>query len=66
MVPLGETLIGAGVPLVGTANGLYAGFKILGALPYVSELLHFTGSETPQIKDFNKALEHLEILNLDS
>ena len=60
MVPLGETLIGAGVPLVGTANGLYAGFKILGALPYVSELLHFTGSETPQIKDFNKALEHLE------
>ncbi|QVL54721.1 MAG: hypothetical protein KFB95_05210 [Simkaniaceae bacterium] len=60
MIPLGETLIGAGVPLVGTANGLYAGFKIIGALPYVTELLHFTGSETPQIKDFNKALEHLE------
>ena len=60
MIPLGETLISAGVPLVGTANGLYAGFKIIGALPYVTELLHFTGSETPQIKDFNKALEHLE------
>ncbi len=60
MIPLGNSLIEAGIPLVGAANGFYAGFKIIGALPYVTELLHFTGSETPQIKDFHKALGYLE------
>ncbi|WP_316357950.1 hypothetical protein [Candidatus Neptunichlamydia sp. REUL1] len=52
--------IGAGIPIIGTLNAIDATVRIGAALPYVSELLHFTGSETLQVKEFHKALEHLE------
>ncbi len=57
---IGESLIQAGVPFIGTANGLYAGYTAIMALPYLVDLLHFSGSETLEVKEFHKALENLQ------